>query len=106
MSFWFVSTTRPYVRGSRQEADWRLTECTSEQAAKEIASRALIDGLRVEAGTMPGVEPKVRVGWPAAHRWAQSSNEGAIMSLQRRLVEFTAQRAARISAPAQELPRV
>jgi hypothetical protein len=105
MASWFVSTTRTF--GARpQQVEWRLTDCPSEQAAKEIASRALAQGLRVEAGTIPGVEPKIRVGWRAAHHWAQSSNEGAIMSLQRRLIEFTAQGRARISGAAPAgLPR-
>jgi hypothetical protein len=105
MTSWYVSTIRPLGAGSREDADWRLMTCASEQAAKEMASKALVQGLRVEAGTVPGVEPKVRVGWRAAHRWAQSSNEGAIMSLQRRLIEFTAQRAAHISVAAPGRPR-
>jgi hypothetical protein len=74
---WFVSTTR--VLG--QEVDWLLTPQVSEEAAKAFASRALARGLRVEAGTLPGIEPKVRIGWRAAHPWAQSSNANAIMGL-------------------------
>jgi len=80
---WFVSTTRT-LGGSRKEVEWLLEECPTEQAAKEFASKALTRGLRVEAGTLPGIEPRVRVGWRAAHHWAQSSNENAIKNLQRR----------------------
>jgi hypothetical protein len=80
---WFVSTTRT-LGGSRKEVEWLLEECPTEQAAKEFASKALTRGLRVEAGTLPGIEPRVRVRWRAAHHWAQSSNENAIKNLQRR----------------------
>ena len=106
MTSWFVSTTRTLLAGAGQEVEWRLAACANEQAAKEIASRALVRGLRVQAGTIPGIEPKVRVEWRAAHHWAQSSNDGAIMSLRRRLIEFTGQGHARIggAAPA-ESPR-
>ena len=106
MTSWFVSTTRTRGAGPRQQVEWRLTTCASEEAAKEFAAKALARGLRVEAGTIPGIEPKIRVGWRAAHDWAQSSNEGAIMSLRRRLIEFTAQGRARISGAATAgLPR-
>ena len=90
MASWFVSTTRTVRAGSRQDIEWLLTPCASEQAAKAVASRALARGLRVEAGTAPRVEPKIHVGWLAAHHWAQSSNQEAIMSLRRRLLEFAA----------------
>ncbi len=60
----------------------------TDSEAKACASEALIRGLRVEAGTLPGVEPEVRIGWRAAHHWAQSSNAGSIMSLRRHLNMF------------------
>ena len=56
-------------------------------SAKAFSSSALARGLRVEAGTLPGIEPKLRMGWRAAHHWAQSSNERAIMNLNKRLLE-------------------
>jgi hypothetical protein len=90
MSSWFVSTTRISGAGSVREIEWLLTACATEQAAQEVASKALARGLRVAAGTVPGVEPKIRVRWPAAHHWEQSSNQDAIMSLRRRLFEFAA----------------
>ncbi|HKN28681.1 MAG TPA: hypothetical protein VJY34_12660 [Roseiarcus sp.] len=84
MASWFVSTTRRVG----PDVEWLLTPCATEDEAKALASEALIRGLRVEAGTNPGVEPKKRIGWRAAHHWAQSSNPGAIMSLRRRLNVF------------------
>jgi hypothetical protein len=86
MTSWFVSTTRQAGR----ESEWLLIACANEDAARRVASEALARGLRVEAGTVPGIEPKVRIGWRAAHHWAQSANDGAIMSLKRRLSEFAA----------------
>jgi hypothetical protein len=76
--------------GSLKEIEWLLTACATEQAAKEVAAEALARGVRVAAGTVPGGEPRIRVGWRAAHHWAQSSNKGAIMSLRRRVFEFAA----------------
>ena len=84
MASWFVSTTRRVG----QDVEWLLTTCATEDEAKARASEALIRGLRVEAGTIPGVEPRKRIGCRAAHDWAQSSNAGAIMSLRRRLDVF------------------
>ncbi len=86
MSAWFVSTTRKVGA----EIDWRLIECADEDEAKAYASGALSRGCRVEAGATPGVRPERRIGWRAAHDWAQSSNDGSIMSLYRRLSEFAA----------------
>ncbi len=86
MTSWFVSTTRKVGA----EVDWRLTECAGEEDAKAYASGALARGCRVEAGTAPGVRPERRIGWRAAHDWAQSSNDGSIMGLYRRLSEFAA----------------
>ena len=84
MACWFVSTTRPVGA----DVEWMLTPCSTEDEAKARASDALVRGLRVEAGTIPGVEPRVRIGWRKAHDWAQSSNAGAIRNLRRRLGEF------------------
>ncbi len=84
MTSWFVSTTRPVGA----DIEWLLTHCETEDEAKACASRALIRGLRVEAGTVPGIQPRERIGWRAAHDWAQSSNDGAIMSLRRRVGMF------------------
>jgi hypothetical protein len=84
MACWFISTTRPVGA----DVEWTLTPCATEDEAKARASDALIRGLRVEAGTIPGVEPTVRIGWRQAHDWAQSSNARAIRSLHRRLGVF------------------
>ena len=84
MTPWFVSTTRPVG----VDIEWVLTACATEDEAKVCASQALVRGLRVEAGTIPGIEPRKRIGWRAAQRWAQSSNDGSIMSLRRRLSVF------------------
>jgi hypothetical protein len=87
MISWFVSTTRP-LSGSGDDVEWILTTCATEEEAKVHASKALVRGFRIEAGTVPGVEPRIRIGWPAAHHWAQSSNGEAIMSLRHRLAAF------------------
>ena len=86
MTSWFVATTRS-VGG---DVDWRLTEHGSEEEAKAYASQTLSRGLRSEAGLAPGLGRNRRIGWREAHDWAQSSNEGAIMSLYRRLGAFAA----------------
>jgi len=84
MVSWFVSTTRSVG----PEVDWRLTPHSSEDEARRFASHALVRGLRVEAGTVPGIRPRVRIGWRAAHHWAQGEREGSIMGLRRRLAAF------------------
>jgi hypothetical protein len=88
MYSWFVSTTR----AMGQEIEWLLTPHATEDAAKAFASRALVNGLRVEAGTIPGIEPKIRIGWRAAHHWAQSSNSNAIVGLRTRVARFALQK--------------
>ncbi|MGO8844070.1 MAG: hypothetical protein ACLQFI_01695 [Methylocella sp.] len=89
MHSWFVSTTRALGH----EIEWLLTPHISEDAAKAFASRALVRGLRVEAGTIPGNEPKMRIGWRTAHHWAQSSNPKAIMGLRKQVAKFALQKA-------------
>jgi hypothetical protein len=89
MTSWFVSTTRP-LPDSGGDVEWLLTACATEEEAKEHASKALGRGMRIEAGTVPGIEPSVRIGWPASHHWAQPSNGQAIMGLLRKLREFAA----------------
>ncbi len=84
MAKWFVSTTRPVGA----DVEWVLTACETEDEAKACASKALIRGLKVEAGAVPGSGQRTRIGWRAAHDWAQSSNDGSIMSLRRRLGAF------------------
>ena len=83
MTSWFVSTTRAVGR----EVEWLLTQHLTEDAAKAFASRELRRGVRVEAGTIPGIEPEIRISWRKAHHWAQSSDTDAIMGLRRRLAE-------------------
>ena len=86
MTSWFVSA----VRKVGSQIDWRLTSYDSEEEAKAFAADALSRGFRVEAGTAPYVGRARRIAWRDAHDWAQSTNEGAIMSLYRRLGEFAA----------------
>ena len=74
MASWFVSTTRPV--GNEVEE------------ARVFASSAILRGLRVEAGTAPGIEPRVRIGWRAANHWAHEPHENSIMGLRRRLAGF------------------
>jgi hypothetical protein len=103
MDPWFVSTTRTLPAGSGQEVEWLLSEMATEDDAKAFASRALARGLRVEAGTLPGIEPKRRIARLAAHHWAQSSNEGAIMNLNKRLLEAIDKSSIARSADAKRL---
>ena len=84
MASWFVSTTRPVGN----EVEWLLTPHASEEEARVFASSAILRGLRVEAGTAPGVEPRVRIGWRAANHWAHEPHENSIMGLRRRLAGF------------------
>jgi len=86
MTAWFVSTTRSVPGG----VEWLLSACATEEEAKSVAAKALARALRVEAGTVPGIEPRVRIGARTAHQWAQSSSENAIMGLRRRLATFAA----------------
>jgi hypothetical protein len=86
MTSWFVSTTRQVEKG----VEWRLTPHASEEEARKFASHALIRGLRVEAGTVPGQRPAVRIGWKGARLWAQGDDDNTIMGLRRRLAAFAA----------------
>ena len=87
MTLWFVSNTRPQP-GLQGHVEWLLTACATEDEAKALASTYLVRGFRVEAGTVPGIEPRVRIAGPAAHHWAQSSNSRAIMGLRERVAAF------------------
>jgi hypothetical protein len=71
-----------------REVEWQLTPLACEEDARRFASGAILRGLRVEAGTIPGIEPKVRIGWRSAHHWAQGPSENSIMGLKRRLAAF------------------
>ena len=100
MNSWFVSTIRTRGAGAQKEVEWLLNECSTEQDAKELAAGALSRGLRVEAGTLPGIRPRVRIEWSAAHDWAQSSNPDAIRNLRRRLLVQMSLRASADRPPA------
>jgi hypothetical protein len=84
MASWFVSTTRPVG----EDVEWGLTPHASEEEARRFASDALVRGFRVEAGTIPGIRPEVRIGWRFVQHWAQSEDENSIMGLRRRLAVF------------------
>ena len=86
MTSWFVSTTRKVG----DETEWRLASFDTEEEAKTYASQALARGFRVEAGTAPRDKQGRRIGWREAHAWAQSSNDGTILSLYRRVGSFAA----------------
>jgi hypothetical protein len=49
---------------------WAMQEFESESAARRCAKDALNQGLRVEAGTLAGMRPEVRVCWREAVDWA------------------------------------
>jgi len=70
------------------DVEWRLTPHASEEEARAFASRAILRGLRVEAGTTPGTEPRVRIDWRAAYGWAREDDANSIMGLRRRLSGF------------------
>jgi hypothetical protein len=54
---------------------WGMREFQGESAARRYAKIALSNGLQVEAGTLPEIEPQVRVPRGEAMAWAES-NEG------------------------------
>jgi hypothetical protein len=86
---WFVSTTKR-MDGAGGGVEWCLDVCETEDEAKALAAEAIVRGLRVEAGTAPGVEPRVRIGWRTSREWARQPDDRGIMSLRRRLADFAA----------------
>ena len=63
MTAWFVSTTRPLPK-SEGDVEWLLMPFATEEEAKEHASKALVRGMRIEAGTIPGSNPGSGSGGP------------------------------------------
>lgn len=84
MTGWFVSTTR----AAGADVEWLLEEWASEEEARVFAFEAIVRGLRVEAGTVPGVAPRRRIDWTQARNWASASTEGTLVDLSRRLAQF------------------
>lgn len=49
---------------------WEAEDFESEEEARAFASSVLATDVRVEAGTLPGVWPTVRVSWRDSREWA------------------------------------
>jgi hypothetical protein len=71
---WFVSTVHR-LPGKTLSFIWGMREFESESAARHYAKVALNNGLQVEAGTLPEIQPQVRVAREDAMAWA-AVNEG------------------------------
>ena len=70
MNTWFVSTVNKAPGQPHFSFIWAMQEFESESAARRYAKDALNQGLRVEAGTLAGMRPEVRVCWREAVDWA------------------------------------
>ena len=66
---WYVSTSRRKMENRPIDVIWDAEDFESEEAARAYASAILAEGVRVEAGTLPGVWPTVRVSWREAIAW-------------------------------------
>jgi hypothetical protein len=71
---WFVGTANRLPREAQFSFIWTMAEFETEAAARRYAKDALNRGLRVEAGTLPG--PQVRIRWREAVSWAASEEAG------------------------------
>jgi hypothetical protein len=67
---WFVSIVNKAPRQRHFSFNWAMQEFESESAARRYAKDALNQGSRVEAGTLAGIRPEVRVCWREAVDWA------------------------------------
>jgi hypothetical protein len=72
MAKWFVSTARRLPGSEVYDVVWTAEEFETEEMARTFASSALVEGLRVEAGTVSGGLTTVRVCWREAAAWAAS----------------------------------
>ena len=71
MKSWFVSVLHFPADGAYYEAIRTASEFENETQAKRFAALALTRGAEVEAGTLPGVVPKVRIFRQGAREWAR-----------------------------------
>ena len=74
MNIWFVATVNKLPGEAQFSFIWSMQEFENESAARRYAKDALNNGLRVEAGTLPG--PQIRIPWREAAAWAASSEAG------------------------------
>jgi hypothetical protein len=73
---WFVSTVNKLPGEPQFSFIWAMQQFESESAARRYAKDALIQGLRVEAGTLSEIQPEVRVRWREAADWVASKSKG------------------------------
>jgi hypothetical protein len=71
MKTWFVSVLHFPAEGVYYEAIRTASEFEDESQAKRFAALALTRGSDVEAGTLPGVVPEVRIYRRGARAWAR-----------------------------------
>ena len=80
MKTWFVSILHRPLEGGYYDASRTASLFDSEAAAKRFAALALTRGAQVEAGTLPGVVPKMQILRQNATEWARpfsaASGEG------------------------------
>ena len=72
MKTWFVSVLHFPTDGAYYETIRTASEFQNETQAKRFAALALTRGSEVEAGTLPGIVPKVRIYRQGAREWARS----------------------------------
>lgn len=70
---WYVATTQRAAGAQGFGIIWTAEEFDCESEAQAYAASALARGLRVEAGTLPGIAPACRISWRDAMNWAQST---------------------------------
>jgi hypothetical protein len=73
---WFVGTVNRLQGEPRFSFIWTMQEFATEAAARRYAKDALNKGLRVEAGTLPEIQPEVRIRWRDAADWVASEHAG------------------------------
>jgi hypothetical protein len=81
---WFVSTVNRLPGNRNFSLIWAMEEFATEAAARRYAKDALNLGLRVEAGTLSEIEPKVRIHWREAADWAASGEAASSLADYRR----------------------
>ena len=77
MNTWFISTVNKLPGRPHFSFIWAMQEFESESAARRYAKDALTQGSRVEAGTLRGMQPEVRVRWREAADWVASEETGS-----------------------------
>jgi len=82
---WFVSVLHFPTDGAYYETIRTASEFENENQAKRFAALALTRGADVEAGTLPGVVPKVRIYRQGAREWARPISAAAGVESRRSL---------------------